>query len=184
MNHSPYGLRFMATPLILFPLSSLFTFHFSFYTPCMPTITFLLGSTVDTDFAKSIAKILDEYGVSSEIIVASAHKVPEKVVEIIAKLNARTEPTVVITCVGMSNGLAGVVAGSCVHPVVNCPPHATLDEYIVDIHSSLRMPSDVPVMTVTGVKNGAIAALRILGESDKALQAKLLERIKKIKEGY
>jgi len=39
-------------------------------------------------------------------------------------------------------------------------------------------------MTVTGVKNGAIAALRILGESDKVLQAQLLERIKKVKEGY
>jgi 5-(carboxyamino)imidazole ribonucleotide mutase len=150
----------------------------------MPTVSFLLGSKVDTDFAKKIAVILDEFGVSSEIIVASAHKVPEKVVQVIEKLNARTEPTVVVTCVGMSNGLGGVVAGSCVHPVVNCPPHADLSEYMVDIHSSLRMPSDVPVMTVCGVKNAAIATLRILGESDKALQKKLIERIKKIKAEY
>ncbi len=150
----------------------------------MPTVTFLLGSKVDTDFAKKIAELLTEYDVSSEIIVASAHKVPEKVVEIIEKLNTRTEPTVVITCVGMSNGLGGVVAGSCVHPVVNCPPHASLEEYMIDIHSSIRMPSDVPVMTVAGAKNAAIAALRILGESDKALQKKLLERIKKIKSEY
>lgn len=150
----------------------------------MPAVSFLLGSKVDTDFAKKIAAILDEFGVSSEIIVASAHKVPEKVVQVIEKLNARTEPTVVVTCVGMSNGLGGVVAGSCVHPVVNCPPHADLSEYMVDIHSSLRMPSDVPVMTVCGVKNAAIATLRILGESDKALQKKLIERIKKIKAEY
>lgn len=150
----------------------------------MPTVSFLLGSKVDTDFAKSIAKILDEYGVSSEIIVASAHKVPEKVVQVIEKLNARTEPTVVVTCVGMSNGLGGVMAGSCVHPIVNCPPHATLEEYMVDIGSSLRMPSDVPVMTVLGAKNAAIATLRILGESDKALQKKLIERIQKIKSEY
>ncbi len=150
----------------------------------MPTVTFLLGSKVDTDFAKTIAKILDEYGVSSEIVVASAHKVPEKVVKVIETLNARTEPTVIITCVGMSNGLGGVVAGSCVHPVVNCPPHATLEEYMVDIHSSLRMPSDVPVMTVAGAKNAAIATLRILGQADKALQKRLLERIRKIKAEY
>src|SRR3989344_2457490 len=76
----------------------------SLYNPRMPTVTFLLGSKVDTDFAKKIAAILDEYQVSSEIIVASAHKVPEKVVQVIEKLNARTEPTVVVTCVGMSNG--------------------------------------------------------------------------------
>lgn len=150
----------------------------------MPTVTFLLGSKVDTEFAKKIAEILTEYGVTSEIVVASAHKVPEKVVQVIEKLNARTEPTVVVTCVGMSNGLGGVVAGSCVHPVVNCPPHATLEEYMVDIHSSLRMPSDVPVMTVAGAKNAAIATLRILAEADKALQKKLLERIKKMKAEY
>ena len=121
---------------------------------------------------------------SSEIIVASAHKVPEKVVEIIEKLNKRTEPTVVITCVGMSNGLAGVTAGSCVHPVVNCPPYKDLTEYLVDIHSNLRMPSDVPVMTVLHPKNAALATLRILAESDATLQKKLRDRIKKIKESY
>ncbi len=154
------------------------------YTSLMPTVTFLLGSKVDTDFAKKIAAILDEYQVSSEIIVASAHKVPEKVVQIIERLNAQTEPTVVVTCVGMSNGLGGVVAGSCVHPVVNCPPHADLQEYMIDIHSSLRMPSDVPVMTVAGYKNAALATLRILAESDKALQKKLIERIQKIKAEY
>jgi len=150
----------------------------------MHPVTFLLGSKVDTDFAKKIAAILTEYGVSSEIIVASAHKVPEKVVKVIEELNRRTDPTVVVTCVGMSNGLGGVVAGSCVHPVVNCPPHADLEEYMIDIHSSLRMPSDVPVMTVAGYKNAALATLRILAESDKSLQKKLMERIAKIKAEY
>lgn len=77
----------------------------------MSTVTFLLGSKVDTDFAKKIATMLDEYQVSSEII---------------EKLNARTEPTVVVTCAGMSNRLGGVVTGSYVHPVVNCPPYADL----------------------------------------------------------
>lgn len=150
----------------------------------MPTVTFLLGSKVDTDFAKKIAALLEEYQVTSEIVVASAHKVPEKVVAVIERLNKQTDPTVVVTCVGMSNGLGGVVAGSCVHPVVNCPPHASLEEYMVDVHSSLRMPSDVPVMTICGYKNAALATLRILAESDKKLQKKLLERISKLKAEY
>lgn len=150
----------------------------------MPSVTFLLGSKVDTGFAEKIAATLTEFGVSSEIIVASAHKVPEKVVEVVRKLNAIETPHVVITCVGMSNGLAGVVAGSCIHPVVNCPPYKDLAEYQVDFHSNLRMPSDVPVMTVLHPKNAALCALRILGENDKNLQKKLLERIKKIKVEY
>jgi 5-(carboxyamino)imidazole ribonucleotide mutase len=147
-------------------------------------VAFLLGSKTDVEFAQKIADLLKEYGVKSEIIVASAHKVPEKVVEEIKKLNARTDPTVVITVVGMSNGLGGVVAGSCVHPVINCPPYKDLNEYLVDVHSNLRMPSDVPVMTVLNAKNAALSALRILGESDAELKKKLLKRIEKIKSEY
>ncbi len=147
-------------------------------------VAFLLGSKADVEFTQKIADVLKEYDVPSEIIVASAHKVPEKVVKEIDKLNARKDPTVVITVVGMSNGLGGVTAGSCVHPVINCPPYKDLTEYLVDIHSNLRMPSDVPVMTVLNYKNAALCALRILGESDAGLKAKLLKRIEKIKAEY
>lgn len=147
-------------------------------------VTFLLGSKTDTEFAQKIADMLKEFGVPSEIIVASAHKVPEKVVEVISALNADPQPQVVITVVGMSNGLGGVVAGSCVHPVVNCPPFASIDEYIVDLHSSLRMPSDVPVMTVLHPKNAALATVKILAESDAGLRKKVEKRIADIKAGY
>jgi 5-(carboxyamino)imidazole ribonucleotide mutase len=147
-------------------------------------VSFLLGSKADTEFTQKIADIIKEYGVETEIVVASAHKVPEKVVQEIERLNKRTDPTVVITVVGMSNGLGGVTAGSCVHPVINCPPYKDLTEYLVDIHSNLRMPSDVPVMTVLNYKNAALCALRILGESDAKLKEKLLKRIEKIKGEY
>lgn len=147
-------------------------------------VAFLLGSKQDVEFTQKIADLLTEFGVPSEIIVASAHKVPEKVVEHIKKLNERTDPTVVITVVGMSNGLGGVVAGSCVHPVINCPPYKDLQEYLVDIHSNLRMPSDVPVMTVMNQKNAALCALRILGESEPKLKELIRKRIDKIKAEY
>ena len=147
-------------------------------------VAFLLGSKTDIEFTQKIADLLKEFGVASEIIVASAHKVPEKVIEEIKKLNARKDPTVVITVVGMSNGLGGVVAGSCVHPVINCPPYKDLNEYMADIHSNLRMPSDVPAMTVINYKNAALCALRILGESDAKLKEKLMKRIEKIKAEY
>ena len=147
-------------------------------------VTFLLGSKSDTDFTQKIADALKDFDIPNEIIVASAHKVPEKVVEIIEKLNADTEPQVVITVVGMSNGLAGVAAASLVHPVINCPPYASLEEYAVDIHSNLRYPSEVPSMTVLSAKNAAIAAAKILGESDTDLQKKVAERIAAVKAKY
>lgn len=147
-------------------------------------VTFLLGSKVDTEYAQKIADVLKEFDIPSEIIVASAHKVPEKVIEVIDKLNADPQPQVVITVVGMSNGLGGVTAGSCVHPVINCPPFKDTDEYLTDIHSNLRMPSDVPVMTVLNYKNAALCAARILGEGDEKLKKKIADRIKKVKSEY
>lgn len=154
------------------------------YSAHMPAVTFLLGSKVDTEFAQKIADLLKEYGVDSEIIVASAHKVPELVVKHIERLNARKEPTVVITCVGMSNGLAGVAAASLVHPLINCPPFKDHDDYLVNIHSSLQMPSDVPVMTVLNPKNAALCTIKILAQTDPKLRDKIAQRIQKVKAEY
>ncbi|PIR48461.1 5-(carboxyamino)imidazole ribonucleotide mutase [Candidatus Peregrinibacteria bacterium CG10_big_fil_rev_8_21_14_0_10_55_24] len=147
-------------------------------------VTLLLGSKTDTEHAQKIAAILKEFSVPSHILVASAHKVPEKVMEIVEELNAEKEPQVIITIAGMSNGLGGVVAGSSAHPVITCPPAQSLEEYQVDLHSSLRMPGDVPVMTVLHPKNAALAAVRILAESDPALQERVREYIKRMKEQY
>ena len=147
-------------------------------------VTLLLGSESDSEFSGKISAVLDEFGVPHETVVASAHKVPETVIEIINGLNADPQPQVVITVVGMSNGLGGVAAGSCIHPVITCPPAKNLEEYQVDLNSSLRMPSEVPVMTVLHPKNAALAAVKILAEGDEVLKAKVKERIEKIKSAY
>lgn len=136
------------------------------------------------DTADKIAAALQEYGVPSDVVVASAHKVPEKVADIIKELNADPTPRVIITVVGMSNGLGGVAAASSVHPVLNCPPFKSLEEYMVDLHSSLRMPSDVPLLTVLNPKNAALAAVKIFALSDEGLREKVRERITKVKAEY
>lgn len=147
-------------------------------------VILFLASKSDADFVKPMEDIFKEFGVPTKTVMASAHKAPGKVVKIVEELNAMKEPTVVITVVGMSNGLGGVVAGTCIHPVINCPPHKDLDEYHTDIHSSLRMPSDVPALTVLHPKNAALAAVRILAEGDAGLRKKIEERLAKIQAGY
>jgi phosphoribosylaminoimidazole carboxylase PurE protein len=147
-------------------------------------VTFLLGSKSDTDFAEKIGGVLKEFDIPWTIIVASAHKVPKKVCEVVDKLNADTDPQVIITVVGMSNGLAGVVAGTCIHPVITCPPYSNLEEYMVDLNSSLRMPSEVPVMTVLNAKNAAIAAVKILAEGNEELRKKVIARMEEVQDRY
>ena len=91
---------------------------------------------------------------------------------------------VYITCAGRSNGLSGVIAGSSVHPVIACPPFSGKDDYLVNIHSTLQMPSDTPVLTVVDPKNAALAAARILSLCDESLRKKVEKRISEVKHSF
>lgn len=147
-------------------------------------VQFLLGSESDKPHAEKITKILDEWNVQHDLKVASAHKVPEKVLDIVTNLNASTEPVVYITIAGRSNGLSGVTAASAIHPVIACPPFADKDDMTVNINSSLMMPSDTPVLTVVDPQNAAMAAIRILALQDSDLAEKVKEHIKSIKSKF
>ncbi|MFA6917512.1 MAG: AIR carboxylase family protein [Candidatus Gracilibacteria bacterium] len=147
-------------------------------------VVFLLGSESDRDFAKKITDELDKWGVAHELVVASAHKVPEKVFEIVKGNNGSEEALVYITIAGRSNGLSGVTAANSVHPVIACPPFATKEDFIININSTLVMPSDTPVLTVIDPQNAAMAAVRILASGDEGLRKKVVGRIQEIKKSF
>ncbi|MBU1445666.1 AIR carboxylase family protein, partial [Patescibacteria group bacterium] len=134
-----------------------------------------------TDYKREITSILDEWEVPYSLHVASAHKVPEKVIEIVNKYNAESDPICYITIAGRSNGLSGVVAASSVHPVIACPPFQSKEDMMINVNSSLQMPSDTPVMTLIDPQNAAMAVIRILANSDANLRKKVEGHIVKIK---
>ncbi|MBT3865193.1 AIR carboxylase family protein [Candidatus Peregrinibacteria bacterium] len=147
-------------------------------------VVFILGSESDKDFARKIQNELDKWGVLYDLYVASAHKVPERVFDLVSKMNEEEEAIVYITIAGRSNGLSGVTAANSIHPVIACPPFADKDDMAVNINSTLQMPSDTPVLTVVDPKNAAAAAVRILGLTDKGAKQKVVDRIKAIKESF
>ncbi len=147
-------------------------------------VVFLLGSKSDTEFAEKIAGNLSEWGVGSEIIVASAHKVPEKVFKIVSENNESETELVYITIAGRSNGLSGVTAANSIHPVLACPPFQDKDDFSVNINSTLMMPSDTPVMAVVDPGNAALSAVRILALKNPELQNKLKARIAAVKKEF
>ena len=147
-------------------------------------VVFLLGSESDKGFIEGMDKGLGDFGVSSEVIVASAHKVPEKVFEIVSTNNENDEDLVYITVAGRSNGLSGVTAANSVHPVIACPPFKDKEDFIMNINSTLVMPSDTPVLTVIDKGNAVMAALRIFALKDFGLRAKIAGRIAEIKEKF
>ena len=144
----------------------------------------IMGSESDKDHAAKIEKELDKYGVEYEEHVVSAHKVPEKVLELVQKYNNSDEAICYITIAGRSNGLSGVVAANSVHPVIACPPFKSKEDCLLNMHSTLQMPSQTPVLMILDPGNAALAAARILSLTDQELKTKMSEQIKETKEKF
>jgi 5-(carboxyamino)imidazole ribonucleotide mutase len=121
----------------------------------------IMGSESDRDFANKIIQGLDEHSVKHEIFAASAHKQPLKVLEIINSYNEE-KGIVFITIAGRSNALSGFVAANSNKPTIACPPFSDKADMMVNIHSTLQMPSKAPVLTVLDPGNCALAVKRIL----------------------
>lgn len=124
------------------------------------SVVIVMGSESDAPHADKIAAELDTLGLSHTRHVASAHKEPRKVLEIIESCEDRS--VVFITIAGRSNALSGFVAANCEKPVIACPPFADKTDMLVNIHSTLQMPSRTPVLTVIDPGNAALAAHRII----------------------
>ena len=134
----------------------------------------LLGSKTDHPVAEKCMKVLAELGVSHECHVASAHRTPAYVEELVKRRGAK----VFVGMAGMAAHLPGVIAAMTTRPVIGvpCSGGVGLDSLL----SIVQMPPGVPVATV-GVDRGDNAgflAAQILALSDPAL-AKRIEQARK-----
>ena len=122
----------------------------------------IMGSTSDEPHARKITDKLDKYSISWEQHAASAHKQPLKVLEIL-EANKDSKDIIYITIAGRSNALSGFVAANSEFPTLGCPPFSDKSDMLINIHSTLQMPSNTPVLTVIDPGNCALAVKRIFG---------------------
>ena len=122
----------------------------------------IMGSTSDEPHAKKITDKLNEYNIEWEQHAASAHKQPLKVLEIL-QANKNKQNIIYITIAGRSNALSGFVAANSEFPTIGCPPFSDKSDMLVNIPSTLQMPSQTPVLTVIDPGNCALAVKRIFG---------------------
>jgi|TARA_B100000315_G_scaffold15951_1_gene14301 5-(carboxyamino)imidazole ribonucleotide mutase len=122
----------------------------------------IMGSASDEPHAKKITDKLHEYGIAWEQHAASAHKEPLKVLGIL-DANKDGDDIVFITVAGRSNALSGFVAANSEFPTLGCPPFSDKADMLVNIHSTLQMPSNTPVLTILDPGNCALAVKRIFG---------------------
>jgi len=109
-------------------------------------------------------------GLNIERPVISAHKKPTYAIEELERIHTvYPEGGVIVALVGMSNGLGPTLSARTDWPVISVC--TTANEHPEDVWSNLRMPSDVPNLTVLSPKNAVLSAFNILGEKNPAIYA-------------
>ena len=148
-----------------------------------PLVGIIMGSNSDMPAMEACTAELDALGVPYELIVASAHRAPDKV-HAWASSAAERGIKVIIAAAGKAAHLGGVVAAFTPLPVVGVPMKTSDLGGMDSLLSMVQMPSGVPVACVAigGAKNAAIYATQILGATMPEYRDKIVAMKKEMAE--
>ena len=136
----------------------------------------ILGSKSDTEYAQAAMKVLESFGVSAKLWIASAHRSPQWLEKVLRQGEA-ADVSIYICAAGGAAHLPGVVAARVLKPVIGVGIPTKYLGGVDSLLSIVGMPSGVPVATMslgeTGMKNAAYFALEILALGDKNLLKRL-----------
>lgn len=140
-----------------------------------------MGSDTDLAIFAEAAGILEEFGVTYQMTVGSAHRSPNLAHKFITTAKDRGMK-VIIAGAGGAAHLAGVCASLTTLPVIGIPTKTKSLDGLDSLLSTVSMPPGVPVATVgiNAGKNAGILALQILALSDKILEKKLISYKEKL----
>lgn len=145
----------------------------------------VLGSDSDLDVMMEAVKLLDALGVGHEVVVASAHRTPQRTHDYASTAHARGIG-VLIAAAGGAAALPGVLAAVSPLPVIGVPIASTPLGGLDALLSMVQMPKGVPVATVAigkwGAANAAILAAQILAGADPALAERLAAHRRRLAE--
>ena len=133
-----------------------------------------MGSTSDESKMSKAKETLEEFGIEYEWKVLSAHRNPDKVVNLVS--TARENGFVAFICgAGMAAHLAGVVAAHTTLPVVGVPLSGGALNGQDALYATVQMPKGVPVATVAidGSQNAALLVLQMIGITNTDIAEKL-----------
>lgn len=131
-----------------------------------PLVGIIMGSKSDLAVMQDCATQLEELGVEFEVVVASAHRNPDRVHEWSSSAADRGIK-VIVAAAGKAAHLGGVVAAFTPLPVIAVPMKTSDLGGLDSLLSMVQMPTGVPVacVAINGAKNAAILATQILGSS-------------------
>ncbi|HXZ24308.1 MAG TPA: 5-(carboxyamino)imidazole ribonucleotide mutase [Methanomassiliicoccales archaeon] len=144
----------------------------------MPGVLVILGSKSDLEVGQKAVATLKKFGVGARIVVASAHRTPERVKRLVEESDAE----VFIAVAGLAAALPGTIASFTVKPVIGVPVSGKVN--LDSILSIVQMPPGIPVAAV-GVdrgENAALLAVQMLAINDARLKQELLKHRKEMAE--
>ena len=137
----------------------------------MAKVFIIMGSKSDFPIAEKAIKVLNKFGVAYDIAVASAHRTPQRVEQLVTG----TDASVFISIAGLSAALPGVIASFTTKPVIGVPVSGSLNYDA--LLSIVQIPPGIPVAAVGMDRgdNAATLAIEMLALSDPALAKKLAD---------
>lgn len=134
------------------------------------TVAIVMGSDSDAGVMSQAAEALDEFGISWQMRVLSAHRTPDDAIEF-SRSAAGNGTKVIIAGAGGAAHLPGVLAATTTLPVIGVPIALKNLDGLDSLLSIAQMPRGIPVATVAvdGARNAGLLAVRILALADPAL---------------
>ena len=141
-------------------------------------VAIIMGSDSDLTIMKDAAQILEDFNISYDLTIVSAHRTPKRMVQYATEAGQKGIK-VIIAGAGGSAHLPGMIASLTSLPVIGVPIKGNSLDGMDSLLSIVQMPPGVPVATVAinGGKNAAILACQILGIENKTI----FEKIEKYK---
>jgi len=137
-------------------------------------VAVVMGSDSDLKTLQPAIKILNEFEISNEVRILSAHRTPKEMMDF-AKDSESNGFKVIIAGAGGAAHLPGMIASLTSLPVIGVPVKSKALSGIDSMYSILQMPSGIPVATVAieGGLNAGLLATQILAVSNNGLKEKL-----------
>jgi 5-(carboxyamino)imidazole ribonucleotide mutase len=142
----------------------------------MSKVSIIMGSASDWEVMSPACTALEEFGISYEKKVLSAHRNPGPLAEYVGSARERGVE-IIIAGAGGAAHLPGVIAALTTLPVIGVPVKSKALNGLDSLLSIVQMPSGIPVatMAIDGARNAALYAVAILALKDEGLSAKLQE---------
>ena len=141
-----------------------------------PLIGIIMGSDSDLPTMKDAIAICEDFGLSYEVAIVSAHRTPQRMVNY-AQIAHERGIKVIIAGAGGAAHLPGMVASLTPLPVIGVPVATRNLQGVDSLYSIVQMPRGIPVATVAigNATNAGLLAVQILASHD-------LELLKKVEE--